>query len=208
MLLIALAASLGLQVGGVGRPTGSVRAPIAHMQLFKTPTSTDTAAKEQEARAAASNVSPKEYADATRSAANSHLASVGAHFEGAVGAGTQQASFLDLLWGVSSIPAVPEASASDPTRVLATVYEIGGPLTNVLSTSVAKQLPLIPHIGIRCYGTEYFYSDHIESRTVPVMEEMLGDRPQARLGTLMGGGAAVVITLVAAQLFAARLKSD
>ena len=99
---------------------------------------------------------------------------------------------LDLLWGVGSIPAVPEASASDPTRVLATVYEIGGPLTNVLSTSVAKQLPLIPHIGICCYGTEYFYSDHIEGRTVPVMEEMLGDRPQARLG----GGAAVLSSLL------------
>ena len=30
-------------------------------------------------------------------------------------------------------------------------------------------------------STEYFYSDHIEFRTVPVMEEMLGDRPQVTL---------------------------
>jgi len=51
----------------------------------------------------------------------------------------------------------------------------------VLSTSVAKQLPLIPHVGIRVHGYEYFYSDHIEARTVPVMEEMLGDRPQVTL---------------------------
>ena len=77
--------------------------------------------------------------------------------------------------------AVPEASLADPGRVIATVYEIGGPLTGVLSGSVAKQLPLIPHIGIRCHGTEYFYSDHIEYRTVPVMEEMLGDRPQVSI---------------------------
>ena len=31
------------------------------------------------------------------------------------------------------------------------------------------------------HGVEYFYSDHIEYRTVPVMEEMLGDRPQVTL---------------------------
>ena len=65
--------------------------------------------------------------------------------------------------------------------MLATLYEIGGPLTNVLSTSVAKQLPMIPHVGIRMHGVEYFYSDHIECRTVPVMEEMLGDRPQVTI---------------------------
>ena len=35
--------------------------------------------------------------------------------------------------------------------------------------------------GIRVHGVEYFYSDHIEYRTVPVMEEMLGDRPQVTL---------------------------
>ena len=40
------------------------------------------------------------------------------------------------------------------------------------------QLPLIPHVGIRVNGVEYFYSDHIEYRSVPVMEEMLGDCPQ------------------------------
>ena len=31
------------------------------------------------------------------------------------------------------------------------------------------------------HDVEYFYSDHIEYRTVPVMEEMLGDRPQVTL---------------------------
>ena len=31
------------------------------------------------------------------------------------------------------------------------------------------------------HGVEYFYSDHIEYRTVPVMEEMLGERPQVTL---------------------------
>ena len=85
------------------------------------------------------------------------------------------------MWGVPGGPGVPAPSLADPGRVIATVYEIGGPLTGVLSSSVAKQLPLIPHIGIRCHGTEYFYSDHIEYRTVPVMEEMLGDRPQVSI---------------------------
>ena len=46
---------------------------------------------------------------------------------------------------------------------------------------MAKKLPLIPHVGIRVHGVEYFYSDHIEYRTVPVMEEMLGDRPQVSI---------------------------
>jgi len=36
-------------------------------------------------------------------------------------------------------------------------------------------------VGIRVHGVEYFYSDHIEYRTVPVMKEMLGDRPQVTL---------------------------
>jgi len=93
----------------------------------------------------------------------------------------QRASFLKELWNVDSVPGVPAAAMDDSSRVLATVYEIGGPLTNVLSTSVAKKLPLIPHVGIRVHGVEYFYSDHIECRTVPVMEEMLGDRPQVTL---------------------------
>ena len=93
----------------------------------------------------------------------------------------QTAEFLKQLWDVDSIPAVPADAAADESRVLATVYEIGGPLTGILSTSVAKKLPLIPHVGIRVHGVEYFYSDHIEYRTVPVMEEMLGDRPQVTL---------------------------
>ena len=151
------------------------------MQVFKTPQSTDTAAAEQQQRADQSGMTPAEYEEATRMAGNAYLAENGAHVGGAAGDGTQTAGFLKQLWNVDAIPAVPAEAANDDSRVLATVYEIGGPLTNVLSTSVAKQLPLIPHVGIRVHGVEYFYSDHIECRTVPVMEEMLGDRPQVTL---------------------------
>merc|ERR1719217_1510238 len=59
---------------------------------------------------------------------------------------------------------------------------VGGPGDGpVQRASFLKQLPMIPHVGIRVHGVEYFYSDHIECRTVPVMEEMLGDRPQVSL---------------------------
>ena len=170
-------------------PTGTLRvadastarAAVATMQ-FKSMQSTDTAAAEQADRAKAAGMTPAEYEEATRQAAKAHLQTVGLHADGAAGTGPAQApEFVRKMWGVPSVPAVPEASLADPGRVIATVYEIGGPLTGVLSGSVAKQLPLIPHIGIRCHGTEYFYSDHIEYRTVPVMEEMLGDRPQVTL---------------------------
>ena len=59
-----------------------------------------------------------------------------------------------------------------------TVYNIGGELTQVLSLTCSKQLPMIPHVGVRLYGTEYFYSDVIESRPVAVMQDMLEDFPQ------------------------------
>lgn len=149
---------------------------------FKTPKSTDTAATEQAERAAAEGLSPKEYEEATRRTAKEYLTTKGAHFSTATEeAPIQLAEFTKQLWGVDSIPAVPAPAAEDSSRVLAILYEIGGPLTNVLSTSVAKKLPLIPHIGIRVHGREYFYSDHIEYRTIPVMEEMLGDRPRVTL---------------------------
>jgi hypothetical protein len=127
-------------------------------------------------------MSPAEYEAATRAAANEYLQSKGPHITDA-DANTQApqvASFLKQLWDVDEISAVP-VTAVDADHVLATVYEIGGPLTGVLSTSVAKKLPLIPHIGVRVGDVEYFYSDHIECRTVPVMREMMGDRPQVTL---------------------------
>jgi len=150
--------------------------------VFKTPKSTDTAVEDQDRRVAMSGLSPAEYAKATTQAANEYLSTKGAHVSTATSSGPpQKADFLQQLWDVDSIPAVPEEAASNSARVLATVYEIGGPLTDILSTSVAKKLPLIPHVGIRVHGVEYFYSDHIEYRTVPVMEEMLGERPQVTL---------------------------
>ena len=131
-----------------------VAAPRAASRLdgtvFKTPKSTDTAAEEQARRAAVANMSPAEYTVATRDAANAHLSSMGAHAgESDASGGVQSASFLKQLWDVDSIPAVPAEAAADPGHVLATVYEIGGPLTDILSTSVAKKLPLIPHVGAR-----------------------------------------------------------
>jgi len=184
MMLLACAATSGFWASPVA-PVGVSRAAIAmeaKSQAFKTPKSTDTAMDDQMKRLELSGLSPAEYEEATRQSAKAYLESNGAHIAPASAAdGVQDAAFLKQLFGMNSIPAVPAAAKEDPTRVLATLYEIGGPLTNVLSTSVAKQLPLIPHVGIRVHGVEYFYSDHIEYRTVPVMEEMLGDRPQVTL---------------------------
>jgi hypothetical protein len=137
--------------------------------------------EEQQARAAAAGLTPAEYAAATQEAALEHLAKVGEHHANGKGDGMQRAGFLKQLWGVAAVSAVPEQFVAADGRVLATIYEIGGPLTGVLSASVAKQLPLIPHVGIRVNGVEYFYSDHIEFRSVPVMKEMLADCPQVTL---------------------------
>ena len=167
---------------GSRAPAAPVLRHASPLAVFRTPGSTDQAVADQQRRAEAAGLTPKEYEEATRRAAKEYLDASGAHAMPADGsAAAQRASFLPQLWGVDSIPAVPAEAAADEARVLATFYEIGGPLTSVLSTSVAKQLPMIPHVGIRVHGVEYFYSDHIECRTVPVMEEMLGDRPQARV---------------------------
>merc|ERR1719160_2015676 len=148
---------------------------------------------DQLSRLESSGMNPAEHEEATRSAAKEYLLTKGPHAlagaEGAPGAQPQRASFLKQLWDVDEVDPLPAGAAEDPSRVRATIYEIGGPLTDVLSTSVAKKLPLIPHVGIRVHGVEYFYSDHIECRTVPVMEEMLGDRPQVTIDlgeTLLG----------------------
>ena len=92
---------------------------------------------------------------------------------------SQTASFTRELWGVDAMPAI--APGAEEERVLVTIYEIGGPLTTVLSTTCSKQLPMIPHVGVRLYGREYFYSDHIESRATAVMKEMLDDKPQVTI---------------------------
>jgi hypothetical protein len=158
------------------------RSPAPRLQAFKTPKSTDDAMVDQISRLESSGMSPAEYEQATRSAAKEYLMTKGPHAEAEARSGEpQRASFLKQLWDVDEVDPLPAGAAADSSRVRATIYEIGGPLTNVLSTSVAKKLPLIPHVGIRVHGVEYFYSDHIEFRTVPVMEEMLGDRPQVSL---------------------------
>lgn len=87
----------------------------------------------------------------------------------------QTAPFAERLWGVGTFAPVKPA---DPSRVKCTVYEIGGRLTDVLSTTCSKDLPLIPHVGVEVYGREYFYSDVIESREKSAMAEMLGEFPQ------------------------------
>jgi len=188
VMIVALvappAAGWSLSGGALHSPAIAHAPPrhtAARLQLFNTPKSTDSAATEQAARASEAGLTPAEYEAATRAAANTYLKTMGAHSSASDGASAQTATFLKQLWDVNEIPAVPADAAADSSRVLATIYEIGGPLTDVLSTSVAKQLPLIPHIGIRVHDVEYFYSDHIECRTVPVMEEMLGDRPQVTL---------------------------
>ena len=86
----------------------------------------------------------------------------------------QTAEFAQPLWGRDNFDDVDESSDT----VKCTVYNIGGELTQVLSLTCSKQLPMIPHVGVRLYGTEYFYSDVIESRPVAVMQDMLEDFPQ------------------------------
>jgi len=185
MLVLALAApAFGFSPSAGGLSSAPRVARHAEPRLaFKNAQSTDTAVKDQLARAQAAGLTPIEYEKATRATATAYLAESGAHVaDASTSDGPRQtAAFLKQLWGVDSVPAVPAAQLADETRVLATLYEIGGPLTNVLSTSVAKELPLIPHLGIRVHGKEYFYSDHIECRTVPVMEEMLGDKPRVTI---------------------------
>ncbi|EOD09168.1 hypothetical protein EMIHUDRAFT_465005 [Emiliania huxleyi CCMP1516] len=154
---------------GSRAPAAPVLRHASPLAVFRTPGSTDQAVADQQRRAEAAGLTPKEYEEATRRAAKEYLDASGAHAMPADGsAAAQRASFLPQLWGVDSIPAVPAEAAADEARVLATFYEIGGPLTSVLSTSVAKQLPMIPHVGIRVHGVEYFYSDHIECRTVTI----------------------------------------
>ena len=74
----------------------------------------------------------------------------------------QTAEFAQPLWGRDNFDDVDESSDT----VKCTVYNIGGELTQVLSLTCSKQLPMIPHVGVRLCGTEYFYSDVIESRPV------------------------------------------
>jgi hypothetical protein len=179
-LLLFASASAAFSFSGSATVVPIARHSDARM-VFRAPRSTDEAMEDQMMRLRTSGRSPKEYEEAIRSAANAYLTANGLHVGGADNPPTapaQRASFLKQLWDVNEVPALPAATKSDSTRVVATIYEIGGPLTGVLSTSVTKKLPLIPHVGIRIHGVEYFYSDHIECRTVPVMEAMLGDRPQ------------------------------
>lgn len=163
MLVLALAApAFGFSPSAGGLSSAPRVARHAEPRLaFKNAQSTDTAVKDQLARAQAAGLTPIEYEKATRATATAYLAESGAHVaDASTSDGPRQtAAFLKQLWGVDSVPAVPAAQLADETRVLATLYEIGGPLTNVLSTSVAKELPLIPHLGIRVHGKEYFYSD-------------------------------------------------
>lgn len=95
----------------------------------------------------------------------------------------QSADFIPSLWGLKGVPEpdVPEPASGD-NRVRFVVYSIGGGMTKVLSLSCQKDFPLIPHVGIRIYGTEWFYSDHVESRPSAVMEQMLdpSDYPQCQ----------------------------
>ena len=88
--------------------------------VFKAPQATDTYLEDQLRRAEMAGLSPKDYEEATRSAANAYLASPGPHVL-MVDDNTppQRASFLKQLWGVDSIPGVPAAAAGDPSRVLA-----------------------------------------------------------------------------------------
>lgn len=86
----------------------------------------------------------------------------------------QTSDFCEGLWGLSTVPApdIPEADEGDD-HVRITIYNIGGSMTKILGASVNKEFPLIPHVGVRVRGREYFFSDHIEDRASIVMNEMM-----------------------------------
>ena len=86
----------------------------------------------------------------------------------------QFAEFTYGLWGLKSIPVpnIKEPVEGD-NHVRVNLYEIGGSMTNLLSKSCCKKLPLIPHMGVRIYGREYFFSNRIESRASSGMDMML-----------------------------------
>ena len=54
----------------------------------------------------------------------------------------QTAEFAQPLWGRDNFDDVDESSDT----VKCTVYNIGGELTQVLSLTCSKQLPMIPHV--------------------------------------------------------------
>ena len=164
MLFAVVSSAMAFQPAARSTPVAPQSTSRQVTMQFRAPGSTDTVVADQRARAEASGQTPKEYEESTRRAANEYLASSGPHVRGSGDGPVQRAPFLKQLWDVDAIPAVPAEALSNEENVLATFYEIGGPLTNVLSTSVAKQLPMIPHVGIRVHGVEYFYSDHIECR--------------------------------------------
>lgn len=116
----------------------------------------------------------------------------------------QIAEFIPSLWGIEGVPSpsIPEPAAGDD-HVRFFVYSIGGKMTQVLSASCNKEFPLIPHVGIRIRGTEWFYSDHVESRPSAVMEQMLNieSYPQCQfdLGPTVRSTEEIVDWLVDAQ---------
>lgn len=86
----------------------------------------------------------------------------------------QTVPFLKELVGETSVPGVP---TREYDHVYATIYEIGGPVTEVLSFMVNKKMALVPHVGVRVYGKEWFYSNRIEHEPVEVMDKMLEGMP-------------------------------
>ena len=72
--------------------------------------------------------------------------------------GQQLSPAFKDLWGVDHIPSLSATSMSDPSRVLVTVYDICEPLTWLFSLAAGKALPMIPHVGVHCFGQEHCFS--------------------------------------------------
>lgn len=86
----------------------------------------------------------------------------------------QRADFCEGLWGLDGIPCpdtLEPFEGDDHVRI--TIYNIGGSMTKALGASVNKEFPIIPHVGVRVRGVEHFFSDHVENRASPVMNEMM-----------------------------------
>ena len=86
----------------------------------------------------------------------------------------QTAEFVPGLWGFTAFP-LPDAAEppEGDNHVRVSIYDIGGSMKKPLGVSACKEFPIIPHVGVRVFGREHFFSDHVEDRVSGVMNEMM-----------------------------------
>lgn len=85
----------------------------------------------------------------------------------------QMAQFSLGLWGLRGIPRPLSEPSGGDDHVRVAVYDIGGKNTGILNSSIRKELPLIPHVGVRVFGKEFFFSDCIEVKEASSIRNLL-----------------------------------